>query len=287
MSGAAVEFSFEGQTIRFEAVAADEHILQAMRRLGTFYELDVLDAIRESSAGLEPRGGALDIGAFIGTHSVFFAKYCGFAPVIAFEPNPVTFPFLARNLAANDVSRTVLPVALALGARAGLATVVAGSDTNRASASVDFDAGGPTQVSTVDIEVGARPEPIGLMKIDVEGAELAVLAGAAGTIERHRPLLCIELHTAARVRRAMAMLAGYWIVDCRGWSPTYLIEPTSASAARRAIVNAVWILRAALPSTLVALRWYLRRLARWLAGVPERRPPRASTRRVTSRGTRA
>ncbi len=273
MSDAAVEFTFEGQTIRFEAVTADEHVIQAMQRLETFYELDVLDAIRESSVGREPRGAALDIGAFIGTHSVFFAKYCGFAPVIAFEPNPVTFPLLARNIAANDLTDAVLAVPRALGARLGRATVVAGSETNRGNASIDFEGGGSTPVSTVDSEVGGRREPIGLLKIDVEGAELAVLAGAAETIRRHRPLLCVELHTAARLRRAMHLLPGYWIVECRGWSPTYLIEPARTSAARRAIVNATWALRAALPDRLVALRWYLRRLARLLAGLRERRLP--------------
>ena len=113
-----------------------------------------------------------------------------------------------------------------------------------------------------------RVSNIALIKIDVEGAELAVLEGAMKTISAYRPVLCIEAHTLTNLRKVISVLRheDYWIIDCLGYSPTYILEPTTASHLHKAFVYWLWYVRAAFlggqSSRLTYLiRWYLKRLA--------------------------
>jgi FkbM family methyltransferase len=267
-----VRFAYEGQVIVFRSVGENDHILGNMLRRGTFYELDVLERIRQRVKS-RANGAAIDAGAFIGTHSTYFAKFCGLSPVVAFEANPNTFPLLKHNIAANYLTGTVIPVGKALGANPGYAVVDCAQTDNQGGSAVSFVSEARqdgVEVSTLDIEVQASSggvSNIALIKIDVEGAELAVLEGAMKTISACRPILCIEVHTLANLRKVISVLRheDYWIIDCLGYSPTYILEPTTASCFRKAFVHLLWYVRAAFggqPSKLTYLiRWYLRRLA--------------------------
>lgn len=56
--------------------------------------------------------------------------------------------------------------------------------------------GGEVTVTTLDRVVTQQGlQRVSLVKIDVEGAESRVLAGAAETLKQHRPNLIVELHT--------------------------------------------------------------------------------------------
>ncbi|MGQ0652115.1 MAG: FkbM family methyltransferase [Betaproteobacteria bacterium] len=249
-----------------------------MRRRGTFYEIDVLEGIRQYSNGAD-NAAAVDVGAFIGTHSVYMAKFCGLAAVLSFEANPSTFPHLLHNLAANGVAAVVDARNKALGARRGTASIVSSDPANQGASSVGMDASGLlpiVNVSTLDEEIGSfipqRAERVSTIKIDVEGAEIEVLKGAARVIERYRPLICIEVHSFSKLRNVLALLRPrrYWIVDCLGYSPTYLLEPSGAHAIRRSAVNALWLIRSLLPQGGGKVgswaRWYFRRAAAVLHG---------------------
>jgi FkbM family methyltransferase len=268
-----VRFAYEGQLIEFRSVGEHDHILGNMLRRSTFYELDVLERIRQRVKA-RANAAAIDAGAFIGTHSVYFAKFCGLGPVVAFEANPSTFPLLKHNIAANHLTETVFPISKALGANPGYAVVDCAQADNQGGSTVSFvseERQDSVEVSTLDIEVQALSDSvsnIALTKIDVEGAELAVLEGAMKTISTCRPVLCIEVHTLANLRKVMFALRqeDYWIIDCLGYSPTYILEPTSASYLRKAFVDSLWYVRAAFlggqSSRLTQLiTWCLRRLA--------------------------
>jgi hypothetical protein len=70
------------------------------------------------------------------------------------------------------------------------------------------------RTETIDALVAAGMAPPDLMKIDVEGAEAAVIRGAARTIEAHRPLMLIEVHSAEAGRGVAAALpCGYVFRD--------------------------------------------------------------------------
>ena len=127
---------------------------------------------------------------------------------------------------------------------------------------------GEIRVVTIDQELDRLGiGKIGLMKVDVEGAELAVLDGAARTLRDSRPLLCIEIHTArhlAEVLRRVEPL-DYCIIDCLGLSPTYILEHRPDHSVSNRIVNRVWWLRASASQSNWRAQWYGRRLAQVLS----------------------
>ena len=273
---AELSFVYDGQRVTFRSVGHRDHILNNMRRRSSFYEADVLERIRDRIR-VRGSGAALDVGAFIGTHSVYFAKFCGLRPVLAFEANPTSHAILEHNVAANGCAGTIVPIQRALGSAPGEATVLVINEDNQGSTRLSIDndhRADSVVVSTIDAEVCATKETlprIALMKIDVEGAELAVLAGATETIKANRPVLCIEVHTPRNLLTVMGRLRSsrYWIVDCLGYSPTYIWETTDASWLRRSVVQSLWLLRAAFlgRQSTVASRasWYMRRLAQRLS----------------------
>src|SRR5260221_2416620 len=167
----------------FRSVGENDHILGNMLRRSTFYELDVLERIRQRVKS-RANAAAVDAGAFIGTHSTYFAKFCGLSPVVAFEANPNTFPLLEHNIAANHLTESVIPINKALGANPGVAVLDCADADNPGGSVVLFapaGRGGRVEVSTLDIEMRAlsrRVSGVALVKIDVEGAEMAVLKGA-------------------------------------------------------------------------------------------------------------
>ena len=59
---------------------------------------------------LIPSGGtAVDVGAYVGTHTLAFSRFVGSAgSVVSFEPQPDTFKLLEANVANNHVSNVRL-----------------------------------------------------------------------------------------------------------------------------------------------------------------------------------
>jgi FkbM family methyltransferase len=260
-----VRFRYEGEQIEFWSVGND-HILRVMRRFRNFYERDVLERLRDRLRERGDSAVAIDVGAFIGTHSVYFAKFCGCNTVLSFEANPDTFPTLVHNIKINNLNETIVAKNKALGSSPGDARVVSAGANNQGMTYVQYDTKGSIRVVTLDYEVHTRAETtVALVKIDVEGAELEVLAGARQTIRKYRPILCVEIHKLRNLRKLLALLRKdrYWVIDCLGYSPTYIVEPTDALYFRRLFVNSLWLIRAVAPPGRI--RWYLKRLAQVLS----------------------
>jgi len=260
-----VEFSYSGIRLKFESVSADDHILGIMQRSATFYETDVLERLRSVLHERHRSGAVVDAGAFFGTHAVFFSRICTLRPVIAVEANPIAFERLVSNIRANKAA--VLPICVALGSRAGHATLIPGSPLNQGSARVAYSdvQNGDIVVRTLDSVVAELTEPIALLKIDVEGNEVEVLRGSSETIARHLPIICVEAHQWRGLIGTIRMLDNrYVVLDCLGYSPTYVLAQEVLSTPIRALINALWVARACLPEALRGTRWYLKRLAIFL-----------------------
>lgn len=142
---------------------------------------------------------ALDIGANVGNHSLFFAEM--FRRVYAFEPNPHVFELLkingsfacrkgnveCRNLGLSNVdARLSLRVDRS---NFGGGSVVADPAVARAD-----DVG--IEVRRLDSLEELKDEDIAFVKIDVEGHELQVLEGARETLARKRPIVSFEQHAS-------------------------------------------------------------------------------------------
>jgi FkbM family methyltransferase len=175
-----------------------DHIGRIIAR-GTWYEKDLLDDARHRVNG---PGTAIDVGAHIGNHSLWFALAMGLN-VVALEPNPDTHTRLVRNVEANElilpdpVRPYVRVLNVAAGARRGWGRVTAPAIAHnsgtcavtreRDSVQVDED---HVPITTLDDLLYAAP--VKLIKVDVEGAAASVLVGAADLIAAHSPVIYAE-----------------------------------------------------------------------------------------------
>jgi FkbM family methyltransferase len=164
-----------------------ESIGSCIWRVGIF-ELHVSEAIYRL---LEPGEWAVDVGANIGHMSAIMAQRVGTSgKVLAFEPQPRVLQELHYNVALwaknpNLATILVYPVALSDSSREGLLGLPAELNKNGGLASVvtaetdktKFADSVSITLEKFDAVVPAN-KPIGLLKIDVEGHELAVLNGA-------------------------------------------------------------------------------------------------------------
>lgn len=162
------------------------------------YERDEIAAFL-SRIPANRRRTILDIGANVGTHTLQFSR--AFDAVHSFEPNPLVFGRLQRNLALNAATN-VTAHQLGLGAEPGSFQLYSPAGENGGLGTLltaeQYDA--PLQaVATVQVEQGdallARLNvgPIDAIKCDVQGFEISVLEGLQETIRRDRPVLWIEL----------------------------------------------------------------------------------------------
>lgn len=153
---------------------------------------------------LSPEKITLDIGAHIGTHTVFYAERSKL--VVAFEPNPVTFNCLARNIVHYD---NVATYCTALGKVPCTVSMI--EDPNNAGASyvVENEDGVINQLS-----LDAFPlENVGFIKIDAEGAETDIIQGGVSTITKNRPTMLIEVNSGALERRGTSAIELYMLLE--------------------------------------------------------------------------
>jgi FkbM family methyltransferase len=135
---------------------------------------------------LGPGSVFVDAGANIGTYTCPAARLVGpTGRVIAFEPHPVTYGYLSRNVEANGLSQ-VRALHLALGEAPGQIEIVsvANPGENHVAATGEHGSGAAAvAMATLDDALaGQEIGPVDYLKIDVEGFELPVLRGARRTI---------------------------------------------------------------------------------------------------------
>jgi FkbM family methyltransferase len=145
---------------------------------------------------LKPGGVAIDVGANVGTHTVALAKHVtASGVVIAFEPQRLTFQLLCANVALNALVN-VKCVNAAAGNISGHTLIPTLDPTVEqnigALKSVGHEQGERTDLLRIDDLALTRCH---LIKIDVEGFESQVLAGARATVRAHRPVLFVENNT--------------------------------------------------------------------------------------------
>ena len=139
-----------------------------------------------------------DIGAHAGFFTLLSSALAGPAgSVRAFEPRVENIERLAANLRANDVRNARVVEAAASDCEAEAAFIA--DDCTLEGRLGDSGDARSVRVATTTIDACvARGMPLpDVMKIDVEGAEGAVIRGAAGTIAKHGPTLLIEVHSSA------------------------------------------------------------------------------------------
>lgn len=183
-----------GRLVEIEAGDKDEYL----QTRGDTFEPD-LCAMFERYA---PRDGRvfLDIGANLGLAAIALAEL-KVAPVFAFEPVPATYSHLLANIEHNGYSGRIHAIPQGLGRAstetremALLESFPAGAFVSTEYSSVHGAKPVQTQFTSVDAFVAKHNIRIGFMKIDVEGFELDVIAGAHETLKRDRPVCILEMN---------------------------------------------------------------------------------------------
>lgn len=143
-----------------------------------------------------PAGNVLlELGANIGTHSVYLMGNGKFDRAVSVEPDPRNAKLLRHNLALNGLSDKVAVFECAAGDEDGSIDLYFG-DANFGASSVIKPKGGSQSVRVplrrVDgilNEAGVRPDHIGLVWMDIEGAEAEALKSMSELVQRRVPIL--------------------------------------------------------------------------------------------------
>jgi FkbM family methyltransferase len=183
------------------------------------YETPALTPLLETF--VTPGSTFVDVGANIGIYSGWASRLAGpRGRVLAFEPVPATRAHLNAVVALNQLANVeVIPKAL--GKQPGTLTLWVVPHASGLTSAVPPEAGSAAanlqrvdvpQV-TLDDELASRGGPgPSLVKIDVEGYEMAVLEGVTRTLARpDSPAVVFETHGAHLAR------AGVRFADVPGW----------------------------------------------------------------------
>lgn len=139
---------------------------------GQWYDLELLEFVR----GLGIEGNYLDVGAYVGTFSLFAAMFCPARKVYSIEPQNDIYRKLYANLTGNGVKNfDAFPIAVSDVVRFGAMVTNQG---NRGGAKLTGDSGA---VGVMPLD-NLKLTDVRLVKIDVESSELSVLRGGIKTI---------------------------------------------------------------------------------------------------------
>ncbi len=180
-------------------------VIEREQMRGVFFEEEELRFL----AGRFPPGlRIVDAGANTGNHTLFFATAMQAGTVIPIEPLPRAIAAIRSVVEENglrnvDLSKLGFAIGAAPGRMRAIPSITAGLG---ATHFVEDLEGAVSRVPLDDLVKG----PVDLVKIDVEGMEMEVLAGAAALVAVQHPSLYVEV-LDAKIAEFMR-----W-VDCNGY----------------------------------------------------------------------
>jgi FkbM family methyltransferase len=174
----------------------------------------------------------LDVGAYIGTHTLAFARFVGpTGRVIAIEAQPSTFEVLKNNIEANAAADPAAGISAVVQLENAIAShelgqitipaIDVGHESSFGSASLlntltgtPLPVAGSARIALDRDHVCVRAITIdsldlqncALIKADVEGVEDMVLRGAVQTLERCSPFVYCECNSLAAGLKSMTVL---------------------------------------------------------------------------------
>jgi len=177
-------------------------------------------------AEVRPGDTVVDVGASVGLYTLGFARRVGpTGRMVAFEPDPASADILAAHVALNRFEDRVTVRREAVTDQDGAVAFEAGREVESHVVAGDL-AAGAFSVPSVKLDSVFEGTQVAIVKVDVEGAEKAVLDGAQRILRRAEPprLLAVELHpqswapsgTTLDTLIGMVQEAGYEVSDASG-----------------------------------------------------------------------
>lgn len=176
-----------------------------------------------------PGMSVVDVGAHVGYYSLLAAKKVGpTGHVFAFEPEPMNYDLLIKNAELNGY-QNIVAVQKAASRREGTAKLyLTALDNGRHSV---YDHNLPqtgsrvVETTTVDALLEEQGWPaVSLVKIDVEGAELDVMAGMERVLRESKDLKLIMEFNPSLLRNAGVDLVKFLEIPARWQFEVYCID---------------------------------------------------------------
>lgn len=208
---------------RMVVLASDVYVGRSLIEYGEWIEAE----IQLLAQLVRPGDDVIDVGANVGAHTLALAARVASpdhrpsGQVFAFEPQPEIFQLLATNCVLNDAGNVRL-FNEGCGARRGEVEIgepdyaarhnFGGFSLDRLAGHTGAARRRKVQVRQLDESYdGAR---LRLIKVDVEGMEADVLAGAAQIIARFRPALYVENDVRDR---SAHLIRAIWALGYDAW----------------------------------------------------------------------
>ena len=173
--------------------------------LGAAFEPDVQDVLRSLT---QPGGVAYDVGSHVGYMALLLSALLGpSGKVVTFEPSPVNYQRVRRNLVLNPQANVTLVHRAASNVEGSAVIREAGSQSTIGEPGPDCsDSVSAIQTIRLDDFVyrDGNPEPT-FLKIDVEGHAGQCLEGMR-KILRKRPAMILEIHDSKEAASVDAIL---------------------------------------------------------------------------------
>ena len=184
--------TFWGQTFY---VYSNDSCTKYIRRYGTLQKNE-LPLIKFLIENVESNAVFFDIGANYGFYGTLVEEITDNAEIHCFEPPPDIITLLKKNLRKSNSNAHQLAIGDYEGEASYNNTFRSGNSSlaniQSASEGINNTTKIKVHISSLDTFCKTNSIPT-IIKIDVEGNELAVLRGAAQLLKKYRPILAIEL----------------------------------------------------------------------------------------------
>jgi FkbM family methyltransferase len=173
-----------GHAMAVHDPARDKYVTPSLVEAGCIEPFETEIILNE----VRPGDTVVDVGAHIGYYTLLLARAVGPAGrVLAFEPDPLNFALLRRNVELNGYANVEL-FPKALSDRCGKFRLYLSSDNagdHRLYESADEPRPAvEAEATTLDSISSGRDRKVDFIKMDVQGSEGAVLEGMVGALSR-------------------------------------------------------------------------------------------------------
>ena len=185
---------------RFYIMPNDIVIGKSLQNYGEYAEHEMMLL----SHWIESEDTVIDVGANIGTHSVFFSHQVGpKGEVLAFEAQPQLFHLLEKNIDENNCKNVKAFNVIVGEFTEEIATMIPDYNREGNFGAFSFRIDNLGQYLPMDNRKGKLKLPsisldeldvrnCNLLKVDSEGMEREIVAGAVKMIKKFRPILYLE-----------------------------------------------------------------------------------------------
>jgi len=205
------------------------------------------NAVCQRAGSLSNRRTVLEIGANIGTQTIYFVRSGHFDSVISLEPDPRNVKLLEMNVRINGLTDQVNIIPAAAGSSPGLLTLRrdAGNSGGATLRTENLPYKVESEVTVLVVAIddlvnrgSIDPEQIGLIWMDVEGFEEEILSAATSLLSRRTPIafeFTPEFYDDEKRRRIIrTIFANYGeisVIEDQGFRP--LTESEALALTRR------------------------------------------------------